>query len=398
MKTIVRLFLLCFLSALMVSAQSGLRTVYPPEKLRFCASAINDNGESCETDTWTGDHYAVDGSKDELDSFAITQWSGGKVVMRRYFRMDDGTHTSLMGTNINPQLWMDCTARIAPSGDHTEAGTLKGPMNEGTCRFTWDPRSSSREIANVVAVQIQAAAREAQIQAHIKAIAAASPEHRVNGILVPAGASDVFASYPADIRAILRQENPLTEDPMTPCDSSKEDDTGTGVNDPVAALEIGKFALRRGENERGECWINHSGYLDKNPRAVVLIGVCFLMGWGLPQDAKRAFRYFDGEWAENHDAWAMYFAEQGYINGNGVAKNISRAGQIDGSLMMSDAGREIFSLIGSDDENWMRRAQNIREVMNPDTKTVTRCYSTGPDSTVPGAPKNQRCEEATVNK
>ena len=218
--------------------------------------------------------------------------------------------------------------------------------------------------------------------------------HRVNGILVPAGASDVFASYPDDVRAILLPEHALLpKDAMLPCDDTKEDDKGTGVDDPIVALEIGRFALRRGEFARGHCWINHSAYLNGNSRAVILLGVIHLMGWLGPKDPALAFKYFDGGGFKQRDPWAIYFMEQAFMTGNGVPKNTAKAAEFDSYLMTHDDGQALFMMIGSDDAAVMRRYQEISALMDPPTKSVTHCYQVGPNSTVPGAPKNQRCEQ-----
>lgn len=351
-----------------MSAQAGPRNIDPPEKLRFCVRGPDGGNEVCETDSWVEDHYNVEGSKDELDYVTITQWSGGNFVIRRNYRLTLPGNVSMRG--MDPNTWMECSGRIAPSGDRTERGVLSGPRNEGACSLAWDPASASPAIAKSVAYQQETAALWAKENERIRTATASTPTRRVNGILVPAGAADVFASYPDDVRAILLPEHPLTLDPMRACDDSKEDDTGTGVTDPIVALEIGRFALRRGEYKRGHCWINHSAYLgDHYPRAMVILGIMHFMGWDGPRDEHLAFRYFDGEF-QTHDAWALYFVEQCYLNGTGVAKNIPRAGQIDSYLMTHDDGQAIFKMIGADDENVQARATQLKTLMTPPNETV----------------------------
>lgn len=134
----------------------------------------------------------------------------------------------------------------------------------------------------------------------------AQDQRRINGILVPAGAADIFATYPDDVRAILLPEHPLSgRDAMLPCDVEKEwkvDGSGSDVKDGVLSLEIGRYALRRGEFARGACWIAHSAFMDhENPRAMVIMGILNLMGWYVPRNPERAFPFFDGEF-QTHDA------------------------------------------------------------------------------------------------
>ena len=352
--------------------ETGPRNIDPPEKFRFCVRGPEAKNDACETDSWSEDHYIVEGSRDELDYVIITQWAGGKFVIRRNYRFVMPGNVSTRG--MNPNTFMECSGQIAASGDHTEHGVISGPMNEGTCSLTWDPRSSSRAIAKSVVERQETAALWAKENERIRMAFAGAPAHRVNGILVPAGASDVFASYPEDVRAVLLPEHPLTLDPMRPCDASKIDERdNTGVDDPVAALEIGKFALRRGEFLRGRCWINHSGVLNYNSRAVTLMGVIYMMGWSVPKDPAHAFRYFDSVGFQTHDLWALYFMEQCYKNGVGVEKNVMRASQIDTALMMRDDGQQLFLMIGRDDAAVAWREDRAEAILNASTKPETTC-------------------------
>jgi len=352
-----------------LSAQTRPRSIDPPEKFRFCVRGPDGGNESCETDSWAQDHYNVDGSRDELDYVTITQWSGGKVVIRRNYRLTLPGNVSTRG--MDPNAWMDCSGQIASSGDHTEHGVISGGMHEGTCSLTWDPGSSSRAVAKSVVERQETAALWAKENERIKA-ATASPAHRVGGILVPAGASDVFATYPDDVRAILQPEHPLTLDPTRPCDDRKEDDTGTGVTDPVTALEIGKFALRRGEYARGHCWINHSAYLG-SVRGAVLLGIMHLMGWNGPKDPKLAFHYFDGGGFRQRDPWAIYFMEQAFLNGNGATKDKAKAAGFDTYLMTHDDGQQVYAMIGADDANVMWRAERMKAMADASTKPESTC-------------------------
>lgn len=263
------------------------------------------------------------------------------------------------------------TGAIGPDGVSIGKGVLDwriGYSKSGTLPFTmkWINDAASAGARGNAARPGHDAAEERRV--------AVSQPHRVNGILVPAGAADIFATYPDDVRAILLPEHDLAwKDAMLPCDVEKEwkvDGSGTDIKDGVLSLEIGRFALRRGEFARGACWINHSATVDyQNPRAMVIMGILHMMGWYVPKDPQHAFRFFDGEF-QTHDAWALYFVEQCYINGTGVAKNIPRAGQIDSYLMTHDDGQAVFKKIGADDENVQYRAAQLKGLMTDQHETA----------------------------
>jgi hypothetical protein len=335
----------------------------PPQKLRFCAIGEDDKHTTvCENLTWARDHYdgVVDGTTQVAEKFTITKWD--RVVMLDSTPMSpDGKemHNRLLGT-------------IAETGDRIDNGALFGNGFEaGTFSATWKAGSVS---SSAVAFLRAAEAKEAAD--------AKDQRRRINGIVVPAGAADIFATYPDDVRAILLPEHELSwQDAVRPCDAEKEDKVngaGTDIKDGVLSLEIGRFALRRGEFARGFCWINHSAYLTQgNPRPMVILGILNLMGWYFPKNPQRAFHYFDGEF-QTHDAWALYFVEQCYINGTGVAKNIPRAGQIDSYLMTHDDGQAVFKMIGADDENVQYRAERLKALMTDHSETAKETCKTVP--------------------
>jgi hypothetical protein len=332
----------------------------PPQKMRFCSIAPDAKRTTvCETLTWAQDHYdgVVDGSSEAVDRLRIKQWSKGSVTLSVSTDVGGGGEQTMF-----------CSGRMAPAGDRIEGGTISGPMNAGSCTLAWNAAASSPAIAAFVARHPYGE------EAPESTVVRVDAGHRVNGIFVPTGATDIFASYPDDVRAILLPEHPLSlKDAMLPCDNEKESQVngaGSDLKDGTLSLEIGRYALRRGEFERGHCWINHSASVDyQNPRAMVIMGVINLMGWARPKDPQLAFRYFDGEF-QTHDAWALYFVEQCYINGTGVAKNIPRAGQIDAYLMTHDDGQAIFKMIGADDEAVQYRAARLKALMTDHSETA----------------------------
>jgi hypothetical protein len=315
------LLLLSRMDATAIHAQQDATISGPPQQMRICVAHL------CETLTWAGDHYdgTPDGEKKPREQFVLKRWDG-VFVLESTGRAEDGNDRDL-----------DLTGAIASSGDHVDAGLGTVGLKHFDFTATWKPGSASASAA-----------------AYLRRIAPIDDSHRSKthpNILLPPGAAEVYASWPDDIRAILMPGgHPLThEDAGRPCDDAKEDDRdNTGVYDAGLALEIGKFALRNGEYLRGRCWINHSAVLNQNPRAVVLLGILHLMGWTLPKDGDRACRNFSAEYRSG-DPWAAYFLDRCYREGLGGRVNLTYAGQIETSALLSDDAQRMFNLIGWDD-------------------------------------------------
>ena len=373
---------LIFLPQLLMAQQPTI--VNPPTNIQVCPYP-DLSPRLCDPLVWVGDHYAVNaypGWKDYI--YLLVEWSNGNVTLARP-NFENKGHVALF------------KGQIAPSGDHIVNGIITGDgIQPQPFTSMWFPRFENADIAKYLATNKPDITHE-EAKAEVVDVAG-GPSHEVDGITVPSGATDAFAKYPADVRAILLPEHAISkEDAMRPCDDAKEDDPkNTGITDPVLSLEIGRFALRRGEFMRGRCWINHSGILNYNPRAVTIMGVLFMMGWTVQKDPVHAFKFFDSVGFQTHDVWALYFLEQCYAYGYGVEKNLPRASGIDTYLMTHSEGQALFEKIGSDDEKTVKLATAIREAMSPRMKTVTSCYQVGPNSTVPGAPQNKRCEAIEV--
>ena len=319
-RLLIFLLLLSRMDATAIHAQQDAAVPGPPQQMRLCTGV-------CETLTWAGDHYdgVQDGETKPRDQFTLTRW-GHVFNLDSTFRAGDGKDVDASWTGV-----------IAPSGDRTEFGHMQFDFTNVNFTATWKPGSASASAA-----------------AYLRRIAPIDDSHRSKthpNILLPPGAAEVYASWPDDIRAILMPGgHPLTrEDAGRSCDDAKEDDRdNTGVYDAGLALEIGKFALRNGEFLRGRCWINHSAVLNQNPRAVVLLGILYLMGWTLPKDGDHACRNFSAEY-RSRDPWAAYFLDRCYREGLGGRVNLTYAGQIETSALLSDAAQSMFNLIGWDD-------------------------------------------------
>ena len=328
-RLFIFLLLLSRMGATAIHAQQNATSSGPPQQLRICVAHV------CETLTWAGDHYdgTPDGEKKPREQFVLKRWDG-VFVLESTVRAEDGKDQDL-----------DLTGVIASSGDHVDSGLGMAGFTHFDFTATWKPGSASASAA-----------------AYLRGNSPIEGFHRSKthpNILLPAGASEVYASYPDDVRAILRPVRSLTpKEAVLPCDFAREDDRdNTGVYDAGLALEIGKFAFRNGEFLRGQCWINHSAVLNQNPRAVVILGVMYLMGWSVPKDGDKACHFFSAEYRSG-DPWAAYFLDRCYrenLGGRGV--NLTSAVQIETSALLSDAAQSMFNLIGWDDLEVQRQKE-----------------------------------------
>ena len=327
-RLLIFLLLLSGVAAPAIHAQLGATAPGPPQQMRICTSV-------CETLTWAGDHYDAvpdGGTNPRRDKFILKQW-GNVFVLDSTLRAEDGKDYSVTMTGV-----------IAPSGDRTDLGHMSFDFTSADFTATWKPGSASASAA-----------------AYLRRIAPIEGSHRSKthpNLLLPPGAAEAYASYPDDIRALLMSGKSLSREvAMQPCDDAKEDDRdNTGVYNAGLALEIGKFALRNGEFLRGRCWINHSAILNQNPRAVVLLGVMHLMGWALPKDGDKACRFFSDEYRSG-DPWAAYFLDRCYREGLGGRVNLTFAGQIETSALLSDDAQRMLNLIDSDDLEMQRQKE-----------------------------------------
>jgi hypothetical protein len=321
----------------------------PPQQMRVCAK---DTKYFCETLTWSGDHYdaVMEGDPRRNEKFRVVKW-GHEISLDTSTIRPDGNeaHTILNG-------------QMAATKDHIENGkVVQMGVTVADFTATWTRGSVTTPAAP-----------------DLRDSAPFAPPHRSKthpNILLAEGADEMFASFPDDIRAVLLPAGaegiyasldivmrvnlplPITlsrQDALMPCDI-KTKASDFSVQDAGLALEIGKFALRRGEYARGFCWINQSGNL-KNHRAFVIMGVIHLMGWGVPVDKNLAYRFFDGEYRSG-DPWAAYFLEKCYREGIGTKVSSRLSDQIQTSAFLTDAGQQMLESIGSDDLEKRQKAE-----------------------------------------
>jgi hypothetical protein len=162
----------------------------------------------------------------------------------------------------------------------------------------------------------------------------AQPNRQQSEILLPQGASPRFASFPADIRAVLRPE------PVAITARIKPSCGNMNALKADEALEFGKYAFRATDFPLGYCLIKYSADLG-NSRAKVLLGVSAMMGWGVAKDATAAFHYFDSAAAQG-DVWRSYFSEQCLEKGIGTPINKAQAVKMDTWLSFRPEGQSSF--------------------------------------------------------
>ena len=324
-----------------------------PKVMHFCAL-------HCMTLVWDRDHFTTPHTG---SVWAVESFMRKSVVIRR---VDAGP---------NPYRAV-YRARISDSGEIVDGGNY---------RFTWGTKLNSipgedgpEQVALTNELQPKAQPDQsssaplnlsewaAQLMADSKA------ELRRQGadtsrVKLPPGASPQFATFPADMRAVLQPDVPILPAKMKLACTAAVDES-----DPDEALEIGKFAFRAAEFDRGYCWIRRSAALE-SVRANVILGVAYIMGWGVQKDAAKGFQYFKTESHTTPDVWAGYFAKECYLHGVGTPVNLPMATRIETNLMFSPAGQAMYMSIGADDREVRRQYERGLALFSPPITTRSAC-------------------------
>jgi hypothetical protein len=314
----------------------------PPKTMRLCIQP------HCLNLTWAEDHYEgrEDGNPTLMWRYWITNWEANKVEF-----------SGKTAGPVSGMFPLEATffGKIAPAGGSIVGGSVDwriGYSQSGTYAYTlvWDKQSSNK--AETSDISVTKAPRRSTTNPNI---------------YLPPGASEAFASFPPEARAILQPEYPLTPaDAKRPCAETKQ------ITDPNTALEIGKFAFRAGEIDRGGCWIDYSIEPLRNIRANVIRGMLSFLGLGVAKDPAEGFKYFNAVYPA-HDPWGLYFLEQCYMNGAGTAKDVHLATIIDSWMMTHKQGQDVFMSIGADDAQQWRIYERGLALMSPPTKSKEVC-------------------------
>jgi hypothetical protein len=323
----------------------------PPKQMHLCA-----NGQ-CENVTWTGDHYEgiIVGHTELGTRYWVTAWNENEVKLSSKSAKPVGGVYPIEGF---------FTGKISKQGGSIVGGNIDwriGYDKSGSMPFTltWASQPSNKA-EGVSAVTLQPIRR--------------STTHP--DILLPPGATEEFAAYPNDARAILQPAAAITRDEAKlPCSTTAH------ISD-VDALEIGKYALRAAQFDRGHCWAKRSADAG-NLHAKVILGVCALMGWGTPKDPKAAFDYFAPFFKNPTDAWGVYFARECYVKGIGTPQDLKLGAQAGAWLILHDNGQAVYLSIGADDAAHIREYRRGLVLMNPPMKNTQVCDYNAPKTEQP---------------
>jgi hypothetical protein len=182
-------------------------------------------------------------------------------------------------------------------------------------------------------------------------------------IIMPPGAAPGYASFPSEMRAIIRQSASLPPGGDTAAckDAAKFTDE--------QAMEISKFAYRAMDFDRANCWMKllvDKGYI----RASVIFAAAKAMGWGMPRDLEGAFATFQYAWDSKRDPWADYMLAQCYDNGYGTAVNKAAAAHLNVVLMSSPVGQQVIMADGADDRRMLSNFNNFQNIFYPKSQPV----------------------------
>jgi hypothetical protein len=333
----------------------------PPQKARLC----DDKG--CEELTWTGERYdsTKEGTQGVYAHYFVIAWNNEGVELQGKSRYG--------GDGVFPYQG-DYHGKISAQGNSIEGGINDWHVGSGArgskpFTLTWANSASNAIEAGDVA----------QFQQP-------RPSKTNPNIFLPPGASEEFVSYPDFVRAILQPEYALTpEDAKRACHDPYIIDANT-------ALEITRYAYRAADMKRGDCWLMTAAALG-SVRAKVIYATTFLYGWqGTPKDEAKGFGMLD-MFQTTRDPWDIWLLLQCYIDGVGTPKDAHKAAMLTSYVLRHDDVYNVSQIVGADDAEKVREWQRLQVLMNPPTHSVTHCYSVGPNSAVPGSPKNQRCEQ-----
>jgi hypothetical protein len=195
-------------------------------------------------------------------------------------------------------------------------------------------------------------------------------------------------SFPDDYRAILQPGRDQYSKLMLLTVFTKSCAEAASETNPSAALEIGKFAIRALDYDRGLCWLMRADALH-HPGAAPLLGIANLEGWGVPKNPAEGFRTF----TVRNDAWSLYFREQCYLKGIGTSPNQDEAKKLDLKLQASLSGEYLLESIGLDKVENQRHAFEAQLETHPPTKPVSNCRQPFQNEIVPA---NQRGDNGDV--
>lgn len=238
-------------------------------------------------------------------------------------------------------------------------GTVNGNRIEGTATWTWKGQSRSG-FWNATIVDKSQQANSLPHSPIVDAVAQALQESmkpHPEDIILPPGAAPAFASFPAEMRAILRPSAPLPPGGETAAckDGAKFTDE--------QAMEIGKFAYRALDFDRANCWMKRLSDMG-NMRATLILGGAKVMGLGMPKDPAGAFAIFKHATDTSPDPWGPYLLAECYENGYGTPVNKAAAARLNVLLMSVPAGQQVVMSVGADDRRMLADYNNFQRTLS----------------------------------
>lgn len=313
-----------------------------PKKMRLCATI-------CETLTWSSDHYdgVPDGSSKVTEIFRLKGFGAMLIMVGHPNGVDeDDDDETLSGS-------------IAASGDHLDAGVLMHNYVNTKFTATWSTAPDN----------------------FVTDIPAFHRSKTRPSILLPPGASEAYASWDDQTRAILMDGDSISEESTLQLnDATKPCGGADSVTDAHLALQIAKYAYRANEIERGNCWAARAAALH-NVRAEVLIGLGWSTGWQGRVDLVRTCRTM--QTVGERDGWAMHILKECYDNGSvpGFTKDDPEVGKVAQWLEANGGG--VDRIIGSDDIEARREAERQELIDHPPMTDIEH------SCTNPGVPCQQ---------
>jgi len=347
-----------------------------PQKMHVCIT------KDCEDAEWVGDHYEGHQNGVVSNRYWLVTWQPDHVELKiRSAKAADGVFP-IDGT---------MTGKIAPNGTSIIGGTFDwriGVSQSGTLPFTitWTKTIATGGNASPGKPAAQVA-NQAEV-GDISVYSPARPSTKHPNIMLPPGASEKFAEFPDNVRAILQPEYGLTiQESKFHCPVEVDHDA-----DADTALEIARFNYRAGDMLTGHCWLGVA-MRKGSTRARVIRAVGLQTGWFGQKDEAKAFSIYK-ELLPTRDPWAIWFLHECYSDGIGTAKDSHQAAILDSWIMTHEEGMNVVRTLGTDDSDQMREKARWETLLNPPMKSGTHCtqeYVTAGGVKVPG-----RCDTQSV--
>jgi hypothetical protein len=303
--------------------------VPPPQTMHLCSDV-------CETLTLAGDHYNAvrDDDPKITDHYTIASWKR-EVELDRTPKSDDGS-----------RVYFKFLGDIADSGDHLTTAVAFGALGiTRQFRATWGAARSAPDLP---------------------------PPHRSKthpNLLLPSGASEIYASYDDHLRAELMSIHMLgqidTYDAARPCRETP------AITSPDVSQEIARFAYRAGQIERGNCWAERAVQLG-SAEGEMLVALGWIEGWHGKKDVARGCKAMEAIGTRSN--WAMIALRDCYHDSTDPGFPPDPAKEQKLNEWLNQRATLELSEIGSDDMVVMKQRERQALIDYPPTMTITTSH------------------------